>query len=214
MSSAKSTQILEEIANSSSHILGFLMGIAGSVVLIINCPRGFLNIQQKASLFAFQFSLLILFACSAAYHSCTNIRWKHHFRQADHAAIFIYIAGTYSAYCLLPDHIESGLLLMHVWALALAGVVFKLFFAGRWPFLSTLLYLLLGWLIIWYRHVLEALPHETLLFLIAGGLSYTCGTFFYMWRKLPFHHLIWHIWVIFGSIFHYLGILSILKKWV
>ena len=197
---------LEERLNTWSHAIGALLGIAGLVILI--------NKQQDTpwSLFSvliYGISIIILFSASTLYHAVKTEKRKHYFRIIDHISIYLLIAGTYTPVLLLMLADSKGWSLFYaVWGIAAFGVFLKLFFTGRFEVFSTLLYLVMGWLIVFDFSVLADRMHTNgLLFLFAGGLFYTVGIVFYAINKIPYNHVIWHVFVLAGAISHYFMIL-------
>ncbi|MFC4721811.1 hemolysin III family protein [Geojedonia litorea] len=198
---------VEERWNAWSHGLGTLLGIIGLFILLQRC-----NSESEIDVFSvsiYGLSIIILFLASTLYHSITNESRKHYFRIVDHISIYLLIAGTYTPVLLimLPES-KGWLLFWLVWGIALFGVVLKLFFTGRFEIFSTLLYLVMGWLIVFDYTFLSKLMDPTgLQLLFAGGAFYTLGIIFYVFEKIPFNHVIWHIFVLGGAICHYLMIL-------
>lgn len=197
---------LEEKLNAWTHGVGAVLGIAGLVLLVSVKEH-----QADWSLFAvivYGISLIILFSASAIYHSVSGERRKHYFRIIDHISIYLLIAGTYTPVTLIALHNSLGWpLFWSVWAIAGFGLILKLFFTGRFEIVSTLLYLLMGWLIIFdYSRLSELLGPNGVRLFIAGGAFYTFGIIFYAVHKIPFHHVIWHLFVLGGAICHYLMI--------
>lgn len=194
---------LEEKLNAWSHGIGALLGIAGLVLLIV-----FENTKTPYSLFSviiYGISIIILFSASTFYHAVTGPRRKHYFRIVDHISIYLLIAGTYTPVLLITLLDSKGWLLFWiVWSIAAFGVVLKLFFTGKWETFSTLLYLVMGWLIVFDYSALSAhLDATGLKLLFAGGIAYTVGIVFYAIEKIPFNHVIWHLFVLAGAIFHF-----------
>jgi hemolysin III len=153
-------------------------------------------------------TLILLYGASTLYHAIPVPTWKPLLRKLDHASIFLLIAGTYTPFTLVNLRGPWGWSLFGVvWGVALAGVVLKFFFAGRFRLVSTAAYVLLGWLVvIAVKPMLASVPPTALWLLLAGGLSYTGGAVFYLWRRLPYHHAIWHVFVLGGSVCHYLAV--------
>ena len=198
---------LEERLNASTHGVGALLGIAGLVLLIV-----LRNSDVSWSLFSvlvYGISIIILFSASTFYHSVSDEKQKHYLRIVDHISIYLLIAGTYTPVLLLLLTDSLGWLLFWiVWAIAAFGVFLKLFFTGKFELFSTLLYLVMGWLIVFdYSNVAEALSTNGVWLLFAGGLSYTVGIIFYVFERIPFNHVIWHLFVLGGAICHFLMIL-------
>ncbi len=199
----------EEIANSLTHGLGLILSVGGLAVLVtLAAMRG--DAWTVVGCAVFGASLVLLYSASTLYHALRAPRWKHLLRVADHAAIFLLIAGTYTPFTLVNLRGPWGWSLFGVvWALAVGGVMLKLFCTGRFDVLSTLVYLFMGWLaLIALRPLLGALPLGSLVFLLIGGVAYSLGTVFYGWRRLPYHHAVWHVFVLIGSICHFIAVLG------
>ena len=200
--------IRAEIANGITHGIGAGMSIAGLVVLIVKSSQT----DRALAIVSFTIygtTLVLLYLASTLYHSLPNPRARRIFRILDHSAIYLVIAGTYTPFTLITIRGPWGYSLFGViWGLALAGVVFKAFFVGRWDLISTIVYIVMGWLaVIAWSPLQAALPTGGIALIVAGGLSYTIGTIFYAWHRLPYHHAIWHLFVLGGSILHYLAVL-------
>lgn len=206
----KSTRLrfFEEIFNSVSHGVGLGLAIAGLVLLIVFAAMD--NDAWKVVSFTiFGASLVVLYASSMLYHSSKN-RIKYIFNKLDHAAIYILIAGTYTPFMLVTLRGPWGWTIFGViWALAIAGVIFKLwFFNPKFRTVSAILYLFMGWLVvIAIKPLIEALDNGGLYLLLAGGLCYSVGIIFYLIKRIPFGHGIWHLFVIGGSICHFFSVL-------
>ena len=199
----------EEIANSLTHGLGLVMSVAGLGVLVTFAAlHG--DAWTVVGCAVFGASLVLLYATSTLYHTLRAPRPKRSWRVFDHGAIFLLIAGTYTPFTLVSLRGPWGWSLFGVvWALAVAGIVLKLFLTGRFRVLSTLIYLFMGWLVlIAFKPLVEALPHSSLMLLLAGGAAYSAGTVFYMWKRLPYHHAVWHLFVLAGSVCHFFAVLG------
>jgi len=197
---------IEEQLNTLSHAIGVVLGIAGLVLLILqqdNTPWSLFCVL------VYGISIIILFSASTLYHAVKTEKRKHYFRIVDHISIYLLIAGTYTPVLLLTLSDSKGWPLFYtVWGIAAFGVFLKLFFTGRFEVFSTLLYLVMGWLIVFDFSVLAERIHTNgLLFLFAGGLFYTVGIVFYAINKIPYNHVIWHVFVLAGAICHYFMIL-------
>ena len=197
----------EELANALTHGAGIALSVTGLAVLVT-----FASLRSDAwgvtATAIFGASLVLLYSASTLYHSFRNEALKRLLRKFDHAAIFLLIAGTYTPFQLVSLRGPWGWSLLGViWALAVAGVTMKFWFTGRFGVLSTLLYLAMGWLmVIAIRPMLHAVPPNGLWLLLAGGLCYTVGTVFYSWKRLPFHHAVWHLFVMGGSVCHFFAV--------
>tara|TARA_R110001592_G_scaffold315431_1_gene591469 strand:+ start:459 stop:1085 length:627 start_codon:yes stop_codon:yes gene_type:complete len=194
---------LEEQLNALTHGFGALMGIAALVLLIVKADS--LTPWSLFSVIVYGLSIVILFLASTFYHAVEGEKRKHYFRIVDHISIYLLIAGTYTPVLLilLPESLGWPLF-WTVWGIAAFGVVLKLFFTGRFEVFSTLLYLVMGWLIVFdFSNVSDALGPNGILWLFAGGLFYTIGIIFYAIQKIPYNHVIWHLFVLGGAICHF-----------
>jgi hemolysin III len=197
---------LEELLNTISHAIGALLGIAGLVILLVQRDEAPWSLF---SVLVYGISIIILFTASTLYHAARTEARKHYFRIVDHLSIYLLIAGTYTPVLLLLLPESKGWeLFWVVWGIAAFGVVLKLFFTGRFEVFSTLLYLVMGWLIVFdFNALVSTMESGGLMLLMAGGIAYTVGIVFYAIRKIPFNHVIWHVFVLAGAICHYLMIL-------
>ncbi len=201
----------EELLNALTHGLGVLASAAGGAVLITLAVL-WGDVWHVVSTSVFVTSLVLLYTASTVYHAipaqwARARRWLQVF---DHCAIYVLIAGTYTPFTLVGLRGPWGWsLFIAVWALAAAGIVFKLFFTGRFNLVSTLLYIGMGWLVIVaIKPLIAALPGVTLAWLVAGGLAYTAGTVFYLSKRIPYAHAIWHLFVLAGSVCHFAAVLT------
>ena len=200
-------KVFEEKLNAITHAIGAVFGIVALILLIV-----FETKKTAFSLFSvivYGISIIILFTASTMYHSFTDEKKKHYFRIVDHISIYLLIAGTYTPVLLITLEQSKGWLLFYiVWAIAGFGVILKLFFTGKFETFSTLLYLVMGWLIVFDFSTLSSLMASNgLVLLIAGGLAYTVGIVFYAIEKIPYNHVIWHLFVLAGAILHFFMIL-------
>ena len=203
----------EEIANSISHGIGFLLSLGAlSVITVFATLRG--SARQVVSCALYGATLVLLYLASTLYHALPGARAKKILKAIDHASIFLLIAGTYTPFLLVSLRGAWGWSLFGViWGLALAGVVFKIFFAGRFRGLSLALYLGMGWLvIIALRPLLRAVPPAGLIALAAGGLCYTAGVAFYVWPR-RYAHAVWHLFVLAASAAHFAGVMLSVIPW-
>lgn len=197
----------EEIANGVTHGVGLGASLIGAALLIVlTTLHG--DGWQVASSVVYGAALVTLYAASTLYHSFRGERVKRALRVFDHCSIYLLIAGSYTPFALVSLRGGWGWTLFGlVWSLAVAGIVFKVFFTGRLNALSTVVYVAMGWLaVVAAKPILEAVPEGAIWLLLAGGVVYTVGTIFYHNRRVPYSHAIWHLFVIFGSLFHYLAI--------
>jgi len=151
---------------------------------------------------------LLVYTCSTLYHSFHQPKVKRVLHILDHISIYFMIAGSYTPFVLTYLYNTTGITLLSIlWGLTIIGSFFKLFFTGRFEKLSVALYLIMGWMIVFIaRPVVANLPMDCILMILAGGLSYTIGVIFYRWEKSPYHHAIWHLFVLGGSICHYIAV--------
>lgn len=196
----------EELLNAISHGFGAVLGIIALVLLLLknNSEIPF----STFSVVVYGVSIIVLFSASSLYHSVKRERQKHYFRIVDHISIYLLIAGTYTPVLLITLSESRGWpLFWTVWGIAAFGVVLKLFFTGKFEVFSTLLYLVMGWLIIFdFTNLSEAIGSNGILWLFIGGLSYTIGIVFYAIQKIPYNHVIWHLFVLGGALGHFMMI--------
>lgn len=196
----------EEIWNGLSHGFGFLLSLlAGAVLITLASQHG--TGWQLAGAIVFVLSLVLLYLASTLYHFTPHPGTKSRLKVLDHCAIFVLIAGTYTPFTLISLREHGGWwLFAAIWTLAALGIVFKLFFTGRFKGASTLIYLGMGWMVITaIKPFLQLVPTATMLWLLAGGLAYTLGTVFYMSER-RYAHAIWHMFVLTGSICHFVAV--------
>ncbi|ROH93068.1 hemolysin III family protein [Stagnimonas aquatica] len=198
----------EEIAHALSHGVGAFAAIAGLAVLVAKAAL-YGNAWHVVSASVFGATLILMYTASALFHSIPLPRSKQVLRVIDHCCIYLLIAGTYTPFTLVTLHGPWGWSLFALtWGLAAVGVVFKIFTTGRYEALSLAVYLAMGWCaVLAIKPLLAALPAGGLWLLLAGGLSYSLGVVFYAWEKLPYHHAIWHLFVLAGSVLHYFAVL-------
>lgn len=197
----------EEIANSVTHGVGWLLSVCGLAILVTFAAitGGALRVTSCA---VFGATLVLLYAASTLYHALPSERAKHVFRVLDHSSIFLLIAGTYTPLSLVAVGGPWGWSLFGaIWALAAAGVLLNTIAHGRWRWLSITLYVSMGWMVvIAIRPLVAAVSTGVLALIVAGGLAYTLGLVFYGWRRLPYGHAVWHLFVLAGSVLHYLAV--------
>lgn len=197
----------EEIANAITHGVGVLFSIAALVLLIIySAKEG--TTAHFVSFTIYGASMLLLYTSSTLLHSLQEGKAKDILEIMDHASIYVFIAGSYTPILLVVVKGTLGITLLSVvWSIALFGIIFKVFFTKRFLFLSTFIYLMMGWMIVFaFDPVISSLATNGLIMLVTGGLLYTLGTIFYMWRLFPYHHAVWHLFVVGGSVFHFFTI--------
>lgn len=200
--------VLAEVWNAITHGIAALLSIVALVFLIMKgIDSG--NVLHLIAYTVYGVSMFLLFLASTLYHSFSFTRFRKIFRYVDHASIYLLIAGSYTPFCLISLKGTAGYVLFSVvWGIALLGLVLKIFFLEKYNRLSTILYLVMGWLAIFLiKPMAESLGGTGLLLLILGGLSYSLGTIFYMNKRFEFMHVIWHLFVVAGAAFHYFTIL-------
>src|SRR5271168_722824 len=198
----------EELVNSITHGVGLVLSIAGFVVLLtLAVMHG--SALRIVSCAIYGSTLICVYAASTLYHGIAAPRFKRALKIFDHCAIYLLIAGTYTPFLLVNLRGPWGWSLFGVmWGLALAGILFKLWFVDHFPILSNSLYVAMGWLgVIAVKPILAHVPATGLLWLLIGGLMYSIGVVFYALKKLPYSHVVWHVFVMAGSTCHYVAIL-------
>lgn len=197
-----------EFANSLTHGFGTALAVAAlAIMVILAALKG--TARHVVGVSIFGACLVVLYAMSTLYHAFRAPRVKSVFHILDHAAIFLLIAGTYTPYCLATLRGAWGWSLFGVvWGLAASGIALKAVFGPRLQWLSTLVYIAMGWIVLVALGPLaKSLPTGGLATLFGGGAFYTAGVIFYLWKKLPYHHAIWHLFVILGSACHVVSVL-------
>ena len=197
----------EEFWNSLTHFTGIILTLIGVPFLITQ--NSDLTKLELFSLLFFQFGLLFMYTSSTLYHYVQNIRIKKNLRVVDHISIYYLIAGSYAPVCLITLRDHSGIeIFLIVISLMLLGTLFKIFFTGKFEKFSLYLYLLMGWLIvIKIDELINLINFRGLLLVIASGLLYTIGTYFYSSKTIKYSHSIWHLFVLGGSVTHYFFVL-------
>jgi len=200
--------LTEEIWHAITHGIGLALSIAALTIMVAYSSQSGSTISVIASVL-FGTTLNILYGSSTLYHAITHHELKKRFQQFDHASIYILIAGSYTHVTLVSLGNTLGYSIFAVvWGVSLVGIYLKFAYPGRFEKLSLVLYLLLGWLIvIAIKPLLEVMDPGGLWMLLIGGLFYTFGVIFYVWDSLPFNHAIWHLFVMAGSISHFLMVL-------
>ncbi|MEL4012754.1 PAQR family membrane homeostasis protein TrhA [Dryocola clanedunensis] len=200
--------LAEEIANSISHGIGLVFGIVGLVLLLVQAVEANASATAITSYTLYGSSMILLFLASTLYHAIPDARAKRWLKKFDHCAIYLLIAGTYTPFLLvgLDSPLSRGLMIV-IWGLALAGILFKLTIAHRFKILSLVTYLMMGWLslVVIYQMVLKLAP-ESVTLLAIGGVIYSLGVIFYVSKRIPYNHAIWHGFVLGGSVCHFLAI--------
>ncbi|WP_435260692.1 PAQR family membrane homeostasis protein TrhA [Tenacibaculum sp. nBUS_03] len=197
----------EERLNIASHGFGLLLSLV-AFPFLLNKSLTYTNFWELISFIIYGVSLIVLYSASTFYHAAKDPKRRRKLNIFDHAAIYILIAGSYSPFCLISLPKELGwYMFIFVWLFALTGVILKLFFTGKFDKLSTALYLLMGWQVIFFiKPLTNNLPEKGLFFLILGGVFYTIGAILYSIKKIKYNHAIFHVFVLFGSFSHFVTI--------
>lgn len=197
----------EEIANSITHGIGALMSIAGLVLLIVFSAKGG-DVWRIVSVSIYGTCLVLLYLSSTLYHSIQRPNLKRALRILDHAAIYLLIAGSYTPFALVTMHGPLGWTIFGIiWALAVLGILFKVWFIGRFEVIATIGYILMSWVcVIALKQMYSLLGIGGMTWLFVGGAAYMTGVIFFAWQKLPYNHAIWHLFVLGGSVCHFFAI--------
>ncbi|MCG7376966.1 MULTISPECIES: hemolysin III family protein [Paenibacillus] len=198
----------EEVANAVTHGIGAALSVAALVLLIVfSSMKG--TAWHVVSFTIYGITMLMLYTNSTLVHALKEGKAKDLFEFFDHSSIYLFIAGTYTPFLFIAVRGTLGWTLFGViWGIALFGVIFKAFFTKKFLFMSTIFYIAMGWLIvIAWQPLVAAIPSGGIVLLVTGGLMYTLGTLFYVWRGFPYHHAIWHLFVLAGSILHFFAVL-------
>jgi hemolysin III len=195
------------LANAITHGVGAVLAVAGAAYLVVASAHCSAWVLVSCSIFAA--TLVLVYVCSTLYHSLVRTRARHLLHVLDHGAIYLLIAGTYTPFTLVSLRGPVGWTLFGVvWALAIAGVIFKSFAVGRFEVASAAVYLFQGWIVIFaVRPLIHAIGPHGLIWLGAGGLAYTFGIVFFALDRIPYFHAAWHLFVLAGSVAHYFAIL-------
>ena len=197
----------EEKLNIWSHAFGILLSVIALILLIIKAVEQD-NVWMMISFPIFGVSLILLYLASTLYHASKNPEKRFKLKVFDHAAIYVLIAGSYTPFTLVSLNGTTGWLIFTiVWILAFSGIILKLFFTGKFKILSTAMYVLMGWLIVFYFKDLSLNLHEKgVIYLVLGGVLYTIGAILYSIKKIKFNHAIFHFFVLGGSFCHFLSV--------
>lgn len=205
---AKAYSVREEIVHSAIHGFGICLSIAGLAALLVTARRTG-DVWDILASAVYGVTLILLYLASTLYHGIPHPGAKRVLRVLDHSAIYLLIAGTYTPFTLVSLRGPWGWTLFGlIWGLAILGIVLKVAAIGRFRKLSLALYIGMGWLVVVALRPLGlAVAHGGLVLLLLGGIAYTSGVVFYVWRRLPYHHAVWHAFVLAGSVFHFFAIL-------
>ncbi len=198
---------IEEKINITSHAIGLTISIIGLVFLVTHSSRHG-NIWHVVSFSIFGVGLIILFAASTFYHGVKKPELRGRLRVVDHASIYVLIAGTYTPFTLVTLNGPIGWTIFGIsWGLAFIGIILKLFFTGKYGLISTLMYVFMGWIIIFaIKPLIDNFSSDGLLWLVSGGMAYTIGAVLYSIKKVKFNHAIFHILVLIGSGCHFVAV--------
>jgi len=198
---------IEERINVVSHAFGFIVSIVALIFLVVRA------IQHGGASYIVGFtifgvSLILLYLASTLYHRSTDPAVRSHLKVFDHSAIYILIAGTYTPFTLITIPGTTGWVIFGIsWGAALTGIILKLFFTGRFNIVSTVMYVVMGWVIVFaIKPLINNLPHEGIVWLFAGGIAYTVGAILYSIKYIKFNHAIFHILVLAGSLCHFIAV--------
>ena len=204
---AREYTVGEEIANSISHGIGAALAVVAiPICVVISVSHG--GGVALAAALIYTISMLLEYLASTLYHALVPLPAKKVFKVLDHSAIYLFIAGSYTPFCLITLANSNGLLLcIGVWALAIVGIAFEAFWVYRPRWISAVIYLLLGWCVVGFLPALiSSLAFPGLMLLLAGGICYSIGCVFYVLKKIPYMHTVFHLWVLAGSILQFLSI--------
>ena len=197
----------EEIANAVSHMVGATLALISAVVLIMH------GIKTKSAVVVTSFAifgagLVIMYTVSSIYHALHNNKAKQVFQILDHSAIYILIAASYTPFLLLVVKSKAGYIIFFIqWLICIFGIAFKSLCVEKYVLFSTLLYIVMGWMIMFvWGDLITNISQQSLILLFIGGVLYTLGTIFYMWNWFKYHHFIWHIFVLLGSVSHFFAV--------
>jgi hemolysin III len=198
---------VEELGNTLTHGFGLLLSVAGLILLVI-LAKSEGDIWHFISVFIYGGSLIALYSASTLYHGATSPKLKERLQLIDHCCIYVLIAGSYTPFTLVALRGSFGTgLFIFVWFFALIGIIAKVFFHKRFRAASVISYLVMGWIgIIVIQPIFMKLGLAPLVLVVAGGIAYSLGTIFYGWENLRHHHAVWHLFVLAGSILHFLAI--------
>jgi len=203
----KEYSLVEERINITSHAVGFILSVVALVLLVMHAVMHG-DFWHIVSFSVFGISLIALYAASTIYHSAENTALRSKLRIIDHAAIYILIAGTYTPFTLITLGGFAGWTIFSVsWGMAFVGIILKIFFTGKYDVISTLMYVFMGWIIVFaLEPLVQNLSSEGLFWLVAGGVAYTVGAVLYSIKKIKFNHAVFHMFVLIGSACHFISV--------
>jgi hemolysin III len=198
----------EERLNSFTHLLGIVFGLVGIPILILNACECSGN-SIVAGTIIYGFSFLMVFTFSTLFHWQTNVKMRKLFLILDHISIYFLIAGTYTPFILIFINNSFGMMLLSVlWSLTVLGIFFKIFYTGRFEIISTLIYLVMGWMLLTgAREFFANMPPSIIVLIITGAALYSIGVLFYIWRFFAYNHAVWHLFVLSAAICHFSAVL-------
>lgn len=206
-------EIKKEIANAITHGIGFITFATLLPLLFIKASHYDVNYKLVGLIF-FAIGLVAVYLSSTIYHSLTNERAKYILRIADHISIYYLIAGTYTA--LLMQTIPFNKIMWFIiilWSVVLIGTIKKIFLTGKYDTISTIIYVVMGCMgLFQINTIMKFTPDKVLLFILLGGIAYLLGVIFYAWKKFTYHHAVWHLFVLAGSIMHFFGVWYAIEK--
>jgi len=197
----------EEKLNIFSHGLGVLLSIAALVLLVVRASL-YGNVWHIVSFSIYGTSMVLLYSASTIYHNSKKPKIRLRLQIFDHAAIYVLIAGTYTPFTLVTLYGTTGWVMFGItWFFALTGIILKILFTGRFEIASTIMYVLMGWIVVFaIKPLIHNLPFEGLMWLFAGGISYTVGAVLYSIKRIPYNHAIFHVFVLVGSFCHFIAV--------
>lgn len=198
---------LEERINVYSHVFGAVLGLIGLILLIIK-SFGDYNLQSSISFVIFGVSIITLFLASASYHNTEDLKLRFKRKILDHSAIYVLIAGTYTPFALGAIGGKTGWIIFAIsWTLATIGICLKIFFTGKFNLVSTLMYVLMGWMIMFFiKPLTQVISDAGFYWLLVGGILYTVGAIAYSIKKIKMNHAIFHLFVLGGTICHFMSV--------
>ena len=197
----------EESFNIYSHAIGFILSVFALILLVMRASSVG-DAWHIVSFSIFGVSLVVLFAASTVYHSIKHPEIRNRMRIVDHASIYILIAGTYTPFTLVTLNGSTGWTIFSIsWGMAIIGIILKLFFTGKFDLLSTVMYVFMGWIIVFaIEPLVNNLSSQGLFWLVAGGVAYTVGAILYSINNIKFNHAIFHVFVLLGAGCHFISV--------
>ncbi len=201
----------EERANAATHFVGILLAI-GAIIWVLRIGGGLSSPRLATGLIVYALSMLLLYSASTLYHFLPRNTLKKFCRILDHANIYFLIAGTYTPILLYIDSSPALLMLFLLWCITIVGTTLTIIFWGKFKVLHVLLYIVMGWsLVFFWKDIIPFIPKGLFAWILAGGITYTVGTIFYAIKKMPYYHAVWHLFVLGGTACHFIGFTLFLK---